>query len=272
MEKFQLSQLLTIHGIGAASGIVFLEDLLYLISDNSSYLYKYHLKKNQLEKIPLIENPNQNTPKKEKLDLEAITFNNNNLILIGSGSTKNRTQSFIYNLKNQLVSKQDLSKIYLEFIQKINIKPDELNIEGYFLYNQNHYFFQRGNGENSKNGVFVLKNNNTIDFTSIQLPKIKHVEATFTDAILIDQTIYFLASAEDTISTYEDGEVMGTLFGSMDLETFQINFTYQISNKHKFEGLTLYQKTNSEIEFLLCEDNDSDELISTIYKLIIDNG
>jgi len=44
----------------------------------------------------------------------------------------------------------------------------------------------------------------------------------------------------------------------------------QISDKHKFEGLTLYQKTATQIEFLLCEDTDTEELESTIYKVIIE--
>jgi hypothetical protein len=33
------------------------------------------------------------------------------------------------------------------------------------------------------------------------------VYAGFTDAILVDNSIYFLATAEDTESTYDDGEV-----------------------------------------------------------------
>jgi hypothetical protein len=45
---------------------------------------------------------------------------------------------------------------------------------------------------------------------------------------------------------------------------------FQISQKHKFEGLTLYKKTATHIELLLCEDNDTDELVSTIYKLTIE--
>ena len=48
-------------------------------------------------------------------------------------------------------------------------------------------------------------------FVTVKLPKISNVEFTFTDAILVDNFIYFLASAEDTISTYEDGEVLGSI-------------------------------------------------------------
>ena len=50
-----------------------------------------------------------------------------------------------------------------------------------------------------------------------------------------------------------------------------IDFTVKISETQKFEGLTLYNKTNDKIEFLLCEDNDTEELKSIIYKLTLSN-
>ena len=103
------------------------------------------------------------------------------------------------------------------------------------------------------------------------MPKIKHVETSFTDAILVEDKIYFLATAEDTSSTYYDGEILGSIIGGMNSKTFEIEFTKKITDTNKFEGLTLYSKTNDKIEFLLCEDNDSEVLESTIYKLVLTN-
>jgi hypothetical protein len=40
-----------------------------------------------------------------------------------------------------------------------------------------------------------------------------------------------------------------------------------LSEHQKFEGITLYQETESEFTFLLCEDNDTEDLEATIYKL-----
>ena len=104
---------------------------------------------------------------------------------------------------------------------------------------------------------------------AIKLPKIKNVEVSFTDAILVDNYIYFLATAEDTISTYEDGEVLGSLIGKMKSDTFEIIDTQTISNTQKFEGITLYENNDKEIQFLLCEDNDTEILESKIYKLTL---
>ena len=88
---------------------------------------------------------------------------------------------------------------------------------------------------------------------------------------MIDDTFYFLAAAENTSSTYEDGEVMGSIIGTIDLKTMKLKNAIQISDKNKFEGLTLYKKTATQIELLLCEDNDTEELVSTIYKLVLKN-
>ena len=50
-------------------------------------------------------------------------------------------------------------------------------------------------------------------FIPFELPKIKNVETTFTDAILIEDKIYFLAAAEDTASTYDfEADVDNTTF------------------------------------------------------------
>jgi hypothetical protein len=85
----------------------------------------------------------------------------------------------------------------------------------------------------------------------------------------LNDKIYFLASAEDTISTYNDGDVLGSIIGVIDIKTMTINFAQKISDTHKFEGLTLLKETTTKIIFLLCEDNDTKKLQSQIYNLYI---
>ena len=271
MQKFQLSEYLKISGIGSASGIVFANQSLYIISDNSGFLYQYDLKEDTLLKHQLTENPSENIPKKQKPDFEAITLKGNDLHLFGSGSTQNRNKNSVFNIKTQKVQENDFSETYQNIKNTIPISDDELNIEGALFYNEKLYLFQRGNGATAKNGIIIINDNikRHTELVEVRLPKIKHVEATFTDAILVDNKIYFLAAAEDTLSTYDDGEVLGSIIGCMDIETFNIDFTLQISDSHKMEGVTLFENSNSKIEFLLCEDNDTEVLETTIYKLII---
>lgn len=271
MEKFQLQLFFQIIGIGSASGLSFHNDLLYLISDNSSYLYEYKMESNELNKIALVENPAENIPKKEKPDLESMTLDKNKILIFGSGSTENRTLLKTYHIKNEKIKDKDLTELYSKLKTQFSIEDNELNIEGSLFYGKKFYLFQRGNSEKGSNGFFIIDNDKEveIEFHKLELPKLNNIEASFTDAILVDETIYFLAAVENTTSTYEDGEILGTFLGKMKLADFSIEKTILISSKNKFEGITLYKKTENKLEFLLCEDNDTDVLESNIFKLTI---
>lgn len=268
MEKFQLLPFLEIEGIGAASGVVFQNNSLFIISDNSRFLYQYHINQKTYDKIKLFQNGPEVVAKKDKPDFEAITVFENKLYLFGSGSTKKRNTRITFNLEDKEIKVKDLSKIYKRLIASISMAVSDLNIEGVIISDETIYFFQRGNGANAQNGIFCYdKINKTVQFHLIELPSINQIPATFTDAILVDELIYFLAAAENTTSTYDDGDIEGSLIGTIGINDLKLKNHLQISDKHKFEGITLYQKTVSQIEFLLCEDTDSEILESTIYKL-----
>jgi len=270
MEQFTIELLFQILGIGSASGLVYKDNSLFVISDNSSFLYEFHIQEKELSRIKLFENSQENIPKKDKFDFESITLKGNELHLLGSGSTSKREKRIVYNLETAVIEVKDLSKLYKSLKETSSISDDELNIEGALFCNEKWHLFQRGNGANSKNGIFKTKSleiESQANFVKVQLPKIKHVETSFTDAILVEDKIYFLATAEDTNSTYDDGEILGSLIGRMDSETFEIEFTQKISDTHKFEGLTLYENSQTEIQFLICEDNDTHVLETNIYKL-----
>jgi hypothetical protein len=272
MEKFQLSVLFKIIGIGSASGLVYHQDKLYIISDNSTFLYEYNILNKRLDKIALVENPQDNIIKKEKPDFESITLKGNNLVLLASGSTDKRNKLFKYNINSKKIKEKSFEEFYRKLKSELEIKEDELNIEGLILNDKKIFLFQRGNGGNSKNGIIYADDeldNPKFKFIPFELPNIKNVETTFTDAILVEDKIYFLAAAEDTSSTYDDGEVLGSIVGSIDFKTMKLESTLQISDKHKFEGLTVYKKTATQLELLLCEDTDTEVLVTDIYSLII---
>ncbi len=270
MQNFILELQFKINGIGSASGLVFKDNSLFIISDNSSFLYEYHVQKDLLSKIELVANSQENIPKKDKYDFESIALKGNKIHILGSGSTSKREKRITYNLETREIKEKDLSKVYQNLKQTTSISNDELNIEGAIFYYEKWFLFQRGNGLNSRNGIYKINSLKTefhTEFITVALPKIKHIETSFTDAILIEDKIYFLATAEDTISTYDDGEILGSLIGRMNSKTFEIEFIQKISDSHKFEGLTLYSKTETEIQFLICEDNDTEVLETNIYKL-----
>lgn len=271
MQKFTLEILFQIIGIGSASGLILNNDSLYIISDNSTFLYQYSIANKTVNKIKLYDNSQENMPKKQKLDFESLTQKGNKLYIFGSGSKPKREQQFVYDLKNQKAEEKDLTLMYQKLKSNAGISDKDMNIEGSVFYKNDLILFQRGNGNGAKNGIFIYDTKKeTSRYIALPLPKLKTVEATFTDAVLVDDTIYFLASAEDSKSTYKDGEILGSLIGSINTKTWTVNFTKQITEIQKFEGISLYKKSKTQIEFLLCEDNDTEELQSNIYKLVVE--
>lgn len=275
MVKFQLELLFHIIGIGSASGLIYKGDSVFVISDSSNALFEYNIKTQSLQTTSLDGNPvTNNIPKKEKADYEAITSYGDDFYIFGSGSTPNRNKMVQVDTQTQTTKTVDLSYLYSLMQSFGNIQPEDFNIEGVAFTGEQWYFLQRGNGKSAQNGIFTVNGKNlegdfTILYNSYKLPKIKGVRSSFTDAVLVEGQLYFLACAEDSASTYNDGEVLGSIIGSVNLETMKIQKTLQISNQHKFEGLTLYQTTPDRIEFLLCEDNDTQVLESNIYKLSV---
>lgn len=273
MEKFQLTLLYKIIGIGSASGLLYQGNSLFIISDNSQFLYEYHIENKNLTKNPLSQNSEKNIIKKQKPDFEAIAYFENSFYIFGSGSTEKRNKMIQVNATTkQVVAISDLSNLYLSMQSFGAIKPEDFNLEGAICHGEKWYFFNRGNGISNKNVVFTVKSKNltnefNLESHEIKLPKIKGVRASFTDAILVGEKIYFLATAEDSKSTYDDGEVLGSIIGRINLDDMKIDFTKKITHTQKFEGVAFYTETKDEIEFLLCEDNDTAILESNIYKL-----
>ncbi len=273
MENFTIELFFQIMGISSTSGLVYEKNSLFLISDSSSFLYEYQIEKNQLIKISLFENSHENIIKKEKPDFESILKIENSLFLFGSGSTEKRRKGIEYQLEHKKPILIDLTQLFTKIEEITGIDQENINIEGVVKHQSKWLFFQRGNGTASQNGVIIIEGSLTsplkTNFIPIQLTNENGINATFTDAVLIGNKIYFLAAAEDSKSTYEDGLVLGSWIGYLDVDHFEVKFIQKISSKNKFEGLTIYKNSAEEISFLLCEDNDTEEMISNIYKLNI---
>jgi hypothetical protein len=277
MKKFKLDLFLKIIGISSASGLVYKNDSLYIISDDSNYLYEYSIANADLEKHLLIENEavNENIPKNVKSDFEAITQFDDDIFVVGSGSTIVRNKMIqMSDLQKRVLQNHDLTDLYLSMHYFAGISAEEFNIEGVIFTGEKWYFFQRGNGKSAKNGIFTIESpyftqGYSMLYASYDLPKINGVQASFTDAILVDDSFYFLASAEDSQSTYLDGEVVGSSIGRINIETMKLKEVVTVTDTHKFEGLTLYKNNAKTLEFLLCEDQDDEVMESQIFKLTL---
>ncbi|UYW00358.1 hypothetical protein K5I29_07195 [Flavobacterium agricola] len=275
MNKLLLEILLQITGITAASGIHYQNEKLYVVSDESDYLYEYQLTANELKKHALTDNPQELRSKQTKRDYEAIAANGTDLYLFGSGSKPNRELVTQFNTQNQAVQNFSLDLLYPSIASFAEINPDELNIEGALFRGDDLLLFNRGNGANNKNFIVTVQGKNfteefNIFIQDIKLPQLNGINTGFSDAVLVGDKIYFLATAEGGSSTYNDGQIAGTLFGCIDTKRFKVKYTEVLSNDKKLEGLTVLNQDKKNITFLLCEDSDdSTQNVATIYKLNI---
>ncbi|OIQ16219.1 MAG: hypothetical protein BM557_10130 [Flavobacterium sp. MedPE-SWcel] len=279
MQKFQLQLLFQIIGIGSASGLLLDNDSLFIVSDNSHLLYEYNIKTEQLNKTPLVADDYtgllENIPKEHKADYEAVTINNNDLYLFGSGSTEKRSSIGRINIDTkEALPHLDATDLYLIMQSFGGINPEGFNIEGAINDGTTWYLLQRGNGKSEQNGIFTLEGDISemffqIIYNPIELPRIDSVQAGFTDGIKVNDKLYFLASVEKSSSAHNDSKTAGTYIGILNLETMKVESTMLIG-QNNYKGITLYKDNNSTLEFLLCEDKGDNEMISNIYKITID--
>lgn len=273
MKKFTLEIVMHLIGIGSASGIIYNENTLLLIADSSGFLYEYKIESKDIKKHALVENPIENMAKKDKTDFEAVACYEAGLFIFSSGSGKNRNRMIEINTKSyDTVASTDLSDLYESMQYFAQIKRDEFNIEGAIYNGESFLLFQRGNGKSNRNVIFTIHGKNLVNdysliYNDIKLPKINGFKTGFSDAVLVADKIYFLATAENSKSTTDDGKISGSLIGRIDSKSMKIDFTKKISDHQKFEGLTLISNEENSISFLLCEDNDTTVLESNIYKL-----
>lgn len=276
MHTNELAVFAKIKGVGAASGLFLYHGLLYIIGDNSGYLYEYHIAEEKLNRVQILpkQSPLENIPKKSKPDFEVLCHYNEVLYILGSGSELNRSTMVEYRLKTKAIIRHDLSELYRKVKEVTLVDDANLNIEGAIFTGKEWFLFNRGNGNAAKNGIIKIEGNNLlkvtkIEFFPIMLQKTNHVVASFTDAILYKDQIYFIAAAEDTTSTFNDGEILGSYMGNIDLKTLNLTYTKKIADHRKFEGISFFKQDQDRLEFLICEDRDSEKLETIIYKLSV---
>lgn len=275
MKQLTLELFLQFFGISAASGIIYNNDHLQIVSDDAHVLYTYDIKKEQLSKNSLMldRSIQENVAKAIKKDFEAITTDGEHYFLFGSGSTAHRKELVELDVASkELIAVHDLDILYESMKNFAQISDEDFNIEGVVVHGETWYFFNRGNGPAQANGIFTVTAKNLLEdfnivFNAIELPKIDGHQTGFTDAVMVDNKLYFLAAAEKTSSTYHDGEIAGSIIGRINPKKMKVEKTKPISLTHKFEGLSLYKQEGKNLEFLLCEDPDMPNTQTSIYKL-----
>ncbi len=254
--------------ISAASGLLLFNGHFFCVSDDELGLIRVPLSlKGPAQRISLFEGvlpEGAKARKKLKPDLEAIVQlpETGAILCIPSGSKPNRSRGALLDidLKAQEVS---FEKIY----SKLNDQIPDLNLEGAIIQDSKISLLQRGNGRAGKNAIaslsledFLMDQPGDFGITEVELGEIHGERLGFTDACFHQGAIWFLAVAERTQSTYEDGEFAGAILGRLDSK-FRMDYRLEVSIPFKPEGLVIQERS-----VFVVTDADDRSVVSRMYR------
>jgi hypothetical protein len=222
--------------VPAASGIERIGNDFYAVGDNSPWLYmldsqykvinKYHVSPGS----PVTD---EALPKNIKPDFEAITTvefdNKKELWIFGSGSkspSRDLLVRFDY-VKNTLVKTYSLTEFYREIVSTCNLGDGMLNLEAAASSGKSLFLLNRGD-----NLVLQYDLKAMMDYLDgnskcpkplayrVKLPQTENVQVGFSGATTSSdkENLIFTASAENTENWIDDGEILGSYVGVINLK------------------------------------------------------
>lgn len=279
----------------SASGIEVVDNVIYIIGDDSPFLYCLNFEFKITNKIELFKTEHFTTgriPKKIKYDLECMTTleiqDKKYLLICGSGSNSNREKAYLVNIHdNYSVLEFSLSELFKEAKKdKSLVKNNVLNIEGLATNKDNIYFFDREN-----NSIFYYEINSFIKYLTYktkEIPKylykrfelegINGIKSSFSGADIFNNKVFFTSSVEDTNDAISDGEVYGSFIGYIEFDKNEIlesiirDYSLIMDNGNIFQGkvesISIYKQI-SKSEYLAIAVTDDDKGSSELLDLKI---
>ncbi len=238
--KATILKKIALPGIHSASGVEVLDDRIYIVGDDSAWLYVLGLDWKPAGTIRLFDPPVPDAariPKPQKPDLEALTTlplgGETVLLAIGSGSLANRQDAFVIHPRTGAVQRHSLAPLY----DHLRTLPDVvgtrlLNLEGAVVTGPEIVFLQRGNVSGTNVAIGFM----TEEFTgwltgngplprpvvrSFVLPTVEGYGAGFSGAAPLPSrpgAFLFTASVEATNDEILDGEMLGSFAGIAHLD------------------------------------------------------
>jgi hypothetical protein len=279
--------------LSAASGLVRSNDKIYVIADNDlklGILDSVSTESSLVTLLPGTLPTEEKALKKHKPDFESLFAINDprlpstGLIAFPSGSSKRRfTGVFIPILGNGLVHalgiiRFDLGRIFTPILEDYG----QLNIEASLIDGEQLVLFHRGNSLSDMNRMFEFNKSEFIDLIlgemsgqwlrprsmkTLELGALDGVKLTVTAATIFEGRTFFLAAAEDTANSFDDGDVRGTVLGEIQ-NSGQCRVWGTIA-KQKTEGLSL-RRFGSFVEVSMVTDNDDPHNPSELVEFAID--
>jgi len=224
-----------INELSSASGISIYNNSIYVVGDDSPWLYELDQNLNIIHKTKvsgidtLFEG---RTPKYLKADFEGAEIisngNDSEIVIVSSGSSINtRDTAYIVNISG---SEKSFSKNLRPLYEKIKLisnlpTENEINIEGIAFSDEHAYIVHRGNV--SENLLIEINRQEFLDFIKevrpipdfniykYYLPMYNGISSGFSGICLNPDKsgLIFTASMEDTNDEINDGKILGSFVG-----------------------------------------------------------
>ena len=272
--------------VSAASGVVQRGDFAYVIGDDELFLAVFRVSDaapGRLRRVLDGQLPlGSDARKQAKPDLEVLTalppfrrHPHGALLGLGSGSTPNRDRGFVWGLApdgslDGEPYELDLGPLYTQLRERL----DELNIEGAAVMGDAFWLLQRGNSDLGANVVTELALDEVLEavagdgtlaaaellgLRSYDLGRLGDARLTFSDASpLDDELMVFTASAEATSDTYSDGQIVGSVVGTID-RGGGVRRLRKIKSAYKVEGVHAALDTGVMTLTFVCDQDDPDQ-------------
>lgn len=241
MQKTKLDiELLTwqiLKDVPSASGIAKFKESFYVIGDDSPYLFQID-KNFDLVSKTLIHSSKKldgdRIPKISKPDFEAMEMiSETELLVFGSGSKSPERDVCVWvELGSELPYKEYDISLFYDYLRNLKIMQGfELDIEGLAIDGELLYLLNRG-----RNILFTFSLREFIAYcksginfpipqtTLYSLPKINGLHAGFSGATILENNSYliFTASVEDSPNAYDDGDILGSFIGAIELNNGKV--------------------------------------------------
>lgn len=263
--------------LAAASGIVVKGEHVLIVADDETQLAVFKRDPRAGDapgtSFPLFADvlpADEKARKKVKPDLEALTIIGDKALALGSGSTDARYRGALITLDEAgaptAAKTIDLSALYKELLKRF----PELNVEGATVVGDALWLFQRGNGAKGEDAIVKLDlaaverglTAGAIDAAAIRsvtpmdLGTLSGTKLSFTDACALpDGRVVFIAAAEASASTFNDGEVHGSAVGILEKDG-SLSRVRHLSPVIKAEGVHAELASDGSIALTIVNDAD----------------
>ena len=293
--KIRIDRRLPMPGIPSASGIASTPQGLFVIGDDSPWLYRLDQAYRIVERVRI--HPAEplpatgRIPKVNKPDFEALavqeTAAGSELFVFGSGSLPRTREvlAIVYAQSTEPARLHDVSAYYAALRATAGIDAGALNIEAAVICGEGLYLFDRGSaviaGCELRALLAHLEHGTACPVPHIRrvpLPSLAGRTAGFSGATLLPDTESFLftASVECSDDPIDDGEILGSFLGILDATSsgYEVRWCEPLRDADgavlpiKVESVTVLRREARGLCHLLMvtdsDDGDSEILEATL--------